>query len=61
MSPTFGNQGDIKNIKQIQDVKRCCVALGKHQRTLKFLVLGDEGMLGRCLKTTRMMVNARGC
>jgi hypothetical protein len=28
MSPTFGNQGDIKNTKQCQDVKGCHVALG---------------------------------
>jgi hypothetical protein len=30
MSPTFSNQGDIKNTKQCQDVKGCRVALGKH-------------------------------
>jgi hypothetical protein len=50
----------INNTKQCQDVKGCCVALAKHQRTLRFFVLGDEGMLGRCLKMTRMMVSARG-
>jgi hypothetical protein len=61
MSPTFDNQGDIKNTKQCQDVKGCCVALGKHQRSLRFFALGDERMLGRCLKITRMMVSARGC
>jgi hypothetical protein len=60
-SPTFRNQGDIKNTKQCQDFIGCCVALGKHQRPLKCFVLGDEGMLGRCLKMTRMMVSAREC
>jgi len=38
MSPTLSNQGDIKNTKQCQDVKGCCVALGKHQKTLRFFV-----------------------
>ncbi len=61
MNRIFSNQGDIKNTKQCQDVKGCCVALGKHQGTLRFFVLGDEGMLGRCLKMTRMMVSPRGC